>query len=126
MSKAQVEMFSPLASPLPPLGEGEVLSPQQWTTLMSIGDALIASIDSPTSDMPAPNRLSISSAEYSAAVQQLEAGLPQHDDKDLVQTYLGESVSQNPRARELLHRTLDEYVRPDVRKGMAVLLAALE
>ena len=118
MTSQQLSYFAPLASPLPPLPEGEVLTATQWKTLMAIGDAFIPSLGSGNSKLE--------SSDYSSALSQIRGILPANTPETVAQTYLAESASSTPGARELLHRMFSDNIRPDARKGICVILSALE
>lgn len=124
MTSQQLTLIAPLASPLPPLPEGEVLTKAQWTTLMAIGDAIIPSIGPSNSTLP--NTLALEATEYGSAISKLESNLPENASRDIAHRYLAESASATPGLRELLHRMLTDYVRTDARKGICVVLSALE
>ena len=124
MTTQQLNLIAPLASPLPPPPEGEVLTEAQWTTLMAIGDAIIPSIGPSNSTLP--NTLALEATEYSSAMSKIESTLPENASRDIAHRYLAESASSIPGLKELIHRTLSDYVRTDARKGISVVLSALE
>lgn len=124
MTTQQLSLIAPLASPLPPPPEGEVLTQAQWTTLLAIGDAIIPSIG--PSNTTLPNTLALEATEYSSAISKIESTLPENAPSDIAHRYLAESASATPGMRELLHRMLSDYVRTDARKGVCVVLSALE
>ena len=116
--------ISPLATPLPPLPEGEVLTPAQWVTLMSIGDTIIPSIRN--TSHPSPMALQIDSTLYQAISTGIQTKLYSNSSPEVVVSYLEENASSIPGVQETIHRTLANYVRPDQRKGIAVILSALK
>lgn len=124
MTTQQLKLIAPLASPLPPPPEGEVLTQAQWTTLLAIGDAIIPSIGPSNSTLP--NTLALEATEYSSAISKIESTVPENAPSGIAHRYLAESASATPGMRELLHRMLSDYVRTDARKGICVLLSALE
>ncbi len=125
MTSAQVDVLAPLASPLPPPPEGEVLTQSQWTTLMAIADTIIPSLEV-SSASSSTTHFRIEASEYTVAVEKLKEAIPGDAEADLPRLYLNENASSVPGYKELVHRTLGEYVREDGRKGIALILTALE
>ena len=109
MTSLQMSLIAPLASPLPPPPEGDVLTPSQWTTLMAIGDTVIPALE-------------LSPANFS----KLKATLPSGADTVLASTYLIEQASTTPGLKDLIHRTINKFIRQDAQKGMSVILTALK
>ena len=99
MSTTQIGALAPLAAPLPPVPNGQALTPSQWTTLMAFADTIIPSIEN-VSDI----------AEGDSRVGE----------------YYKESASSVPGFREALQRLFSDYVRPDALDGIKVILSALE
>ena len=85
---------------------------------MAIGDAIIPSLESGNDGLD--------SLEYSSAFSKIRGVLPADTPETVAQTYLAESASSTPGARELLRRMFSENIRPDARKGICVILSALE
>ena len=113
MTTQQMSLIAPLASPLPPPPEGEALPKSQWMTLMAIGDTILPNIDS-------------SSDGYQTIFKRLRDSISKDVDSVAVSSYLSESASSIPELREYLQRLLSENVRPEARKGISVILSALE
>lgn len=117
-------LIAPLESPLPPPPSGEVLTDLQWTTLMAIADTVIPSISD--SSQSSPGGLVVEAAEYATAVKTLNANIPDTGEADLARTYLQETPSTLPGFKQFLQRVIGDYMREDARKGLRVLLSALE
>ncbi|MCJ1310361.1 hypothetical protein MMC25_004025 [Agyrium rufum] len=126
MNDAGMAQISPLAVTLPRLPEGEVLSESQWRTLMAIGDTVIPSIHEATSESTSQDTFALSEKEYNKVSSNIRSALPTSSSPKLLQTYLAENASGNEGAREFIQRTLSCYVRPAQRKGMGVILNALD
>lgn len=124
MAGRDLSAFAPVESPLPPPQPGEVLTESQWTTLMAIGDTIIPSIEE--SSAPSVTKLSIQQTEYISAINKLKEGLPASSEVDISRKYLEENSSSIPGFREALQRLLGDYTREDARKGIRVILSALE
>lgn len=124
MTSQALNLFAPLASPLPPPPSGEVLTESQWITLLAIGDTFIPSIE--TSPDPSITKLSLPENEYTAAVSKLEKVQAANTGGGIIQKYLEENVSSMPGFKEALHRLLGEYLQADARKGIRAILTALE
>ena len=78
--------------------------------------------------MSSTTHLRIEASEYTVAVEKLKESIPSDvdTDADIPRLYLNENASSIPAFKELVHRTLGDYVRDDARKGIALILSALE
>lgn len=123
MTSQELGLIAPLESPLPPLAAGEVLTESQWTTLMAIGDTVIPSITA--SSALSTTKLSVQGSEYSASIDKLRE-LPAKPEAGLYRKYLEENASSIPGVREAIQRLLSDYMPEDARKGLRVVLSALE
>lgn len=124
MTSKQLNIIAPLDTPLPPPPDGQLLTESQWTTLMAIADAVIPSIE--VSSTLSNSSLCLAPSEYASAIDTITQRLPAHTDPNLTQRFLQENASSVPGFRELIHRTLGEFIREDARKGIRVMLSALE
>lgn len=124
MIPSVLNLITPLESPLPSPPSGEVLTDSQWTTLMAIADAVIPSIRD--SSQSSEGGLLVEPTEYATAVKTLNAKIPDTGNVDLARTYLLESPSTLPGFKQFLQRAIGDYMREDARKGLRVLLSALE
>ncbi len=124
MTSTQLNFLAPLDAPLPPPSDGEVLTAAQWITLMAIADTIIPAIEvsSTTSD----NRLCVQAAEYTSAISTVKDGVTAEAHDNHPQAYMHENASWVPGFKELLRRTMSDFVREDARKGIRVILSALE
>lgn len=126
MSSRQMDVLAPLASPLPPPPEGDVLTPSNWTTLMAVADTIIPSLDD-SSASDSTTKLRIEPSGYTVAVERLKRSMTNDaSDANLARRYLSENATSIPAFKELVRRTLANYVREDARKGIAFILSALE
>lgn len=123
MASQELGLIAPLESPLPPLATGEVLTESQWTTLMAIGDTVIPFITA--SSALSTTRLSVQGSEYTASIDKLRE-LPAKPEAGLYRKYLEENASSIPGVREAIQRLLSDYMPEDARKGLRVVLSALE
>lgn len=123
MATQELGLIAPLESPLPPLATGEVLTESQWTTLMAIGDTIIPFIS--TSSALSTTKLSVQESEYKAAIDKLQE-LPADPHMGLCRKYLEENASSIPGVREAIQRLLSDYMPEDARRGLRVVLSALE
>lgn len=101
-----------------------MLTESQWTTLMAIADTIIPSLE--VSSKLSNDGLAIQASEYTNAVEKIKNRLTTTDAPDLPARYLGENATSTPGFKELLRRTLGDYVREDARKGIRVILSALK
>ena len=120
----ELGVISPLATPLPPLPEGDVLTPAQWATLMAIGDTVISSLYQPAhASQPI---LQPQSTQHQKILDRIQVNFSPNNSKNPAVAYLEEKASSIPYIKESIHRTLANYVRPEQRRGIAVILSALE
>ena len=124
MTSTQLKLIAPLDTPLPPLPEGEALSESQWITLMAIADTVIPAIE--VSSTQSTKCLCLQASDYATAVEAIKKRVPSGTDDELPQSYLRENASSIPGFKELLRRTLGDYFREDAKKGIRVILSALE
>lgn len=124
MTSTELDLLVPLAAPLPPLPQGEVLSSSQWTTLLAVADTLIPSIRTSTDNDH--SRLFLEESEYAAAVQKLQTVVPNEAGREAISQYLQESAGSTPGFRDSLQRIFGSHLREDALKGIRVLLSALE
>ena len=124
MTTTQLNLIAPLDVPLPPPPEGEAFTESQWTTLMAIADTVIAKIE--VSSTTSTKSLCLPTSDYATAVEDLKQRLPSGSKEQLVQSYLRENASSVPGFRDLLRRTVADYMREDSKKAVRVILSALE
>lgn len=124
MTSTQLNLISPLETPLPPSSDCEVLTKSQWRTLLAIAETVIPSIE--VSSEPSLQSLTLSAAEYTSTIEAVIQRLPEGVSRDLSTSYLKESASSIPAFDLLLKRIVRDYVREEARKGIRVILSALE
>jgi hypothetical protein len=124
MTSTQLSLIAPLDAPLPPPPASEPLTESQWVTLMAIADTVVPTIE--VSSTPSTKSLSLQASEYTTAVEAIKKRVPAGTDDELPQAYLRENASSIPGFKELLRRTIGHYVREDAKKGIRVILSALE
>ena len=124
MMSTQLSFITPLDTPLPPPPVGEVLTEAQWITLIAIADTIVPRIEVVSTH--AKQNLCVSASDYTKAIDTITGGIQAETNSNLAQSFLQESASSIPGFRHLLRRTLGEYVREDTRKGIRVILSALE
>ena len=124
MTTTQLNLIAPLDAPLPSPPEDEPFTESQWTTLMAIADTVIARIE--VSSTTSTNSFCLPTSDYARAVEDLKQRLPSGSKDQLVQSYLRENASSVPAFRELLRRTIADYVNEDAKKAVRVILSALE
>lgn len=91
---------------------------------MAITDTIVPSIE--VSSALSEEKLCIQAYEYTNAIESVRSGVHPDGKANLSQAYLQEKASSVPGFRELLRRTLGNYVREDARKGIRVILSALK
>ena len=112
-----------VALPDPP--DTEVLTPEQWTTVLAIADTVIPSIcSSQSTDGGAQLRLS--EEEYQHAIDDMKKGVTNPPDDLTIRRHLGEKASSNPAFRRELQRTLALHVHEDSRKGIATIISLVK
>lgn len=90
---------------------------------MAIGDTIIPFIAA--SSAPSTAKLSVQESEYTVAIDKLKE-LPAKPHAVLYRKYLEENASSIPGVREAIQRLLSDYMTEDARKGLRVVLSALE
>lgn len=123
MDQPAVAMLAPLLTPLPPLPPGEVFTPEQWTTLISILDTFIPSITNSQSE--SASKLCVGAAEYAESTKAVQDFLPPSIDQSIIASYLSESISSLPDCRDSIHRCFAQYVPADQAKGLRLILSGL-
>lgn len=91
---------------------------------MAIADTIIPAIE--VSSTLSNSRLCVQASEYTNAITTVKRDVTAEASGDYPQAYLHESASSVAGFRELLQRMLDDFVREDARKGIRVILSALE
>lgn len=91
---------------------------------MAIADTIVSSIE--VSSSPSKHKLCLQASEYTSAIDAVKGRISTNPNPDLPQQYLQESASATPGFKQLLRRTLGDFVREDARKGIRVILSALE
>lgn len=91
---------------------------------MAIADTVVPAIQ--VSSTPSANALCLQASDYANATEKLKKRIPSDSNSELAQQYLQENASSIPGFKELLRRTIGDYVREDARKGIRVVLSALE
>lgn len=92
---------------------------------MAIADTTIPSIEV-SSSPSTTDKLSVQASVYTTAIDKVKSVLPADTHPDLAQNFLKENASSVKGFKELLHRTLGDYINQDARKGLSVVLSALE
>lgn len=118
-----MSMLAQLESPRPPLPAGEVLTSEQWTTLLGILDTFIPSITNSQSE--GDSRLCIAGPEYAESTVFIEDILASSADPCLISAYLSESASSLTDLRPFVHRYFAHYVPSDQVRRIRFVLSSL-
>ncbi|KAK2630194.1 hypothetical protein QTJ16_001014 [Diplocarpon rosae] len=98
-----------------------------WTTLLAIMDAVLPSIRREGSpETRSQFRKTITDTQFHDTITHLKETVVDAPDSKALDEYLDERPSDIPRFRELLKRTLGDYVPQDARKGLGIVLASLD
>ena len=124
MAITGLDMIAPLDVPLPPVPEGDVLTPSQWITFLAIADAIIPAV-APASSSSIDD-LAVQLPDYDNAIDNIQRVVPPDAASDAVQNYLKEKASSTPGFKDLMHRTFGHYMREDALRGIRVILSLLE
>ena len=103
--------FAPLASlaaPLPDPPEGDILTPEQWETLIAVCEPFVPAISSTPTDH-----------------EKLKSYLPGDADTTMLDEYFNDSLTTEPRFRKSLHRMFSFYVPKQGREGLTFILSSL-
>ena len=121
-------MPAPVATPLPPLPPGDVFTPDQWRTLLSLMDTFMPSITPARDGKDDLRQLVLSDESYKELEANLAASAPLAKVRSLgniCPEYLSENVSSIPNAREYLQRLFTTTVPGDKLKAISVILSLL-
>ncbi|KAL8906835.1 MAG: hypothetical protein Q9171_006115 [Xanthocarpia ochracea] len=124
MTSVELDIIAPLDAPLPPVPEGEVLTPSQWTTFLAIADTIVPAIEA--SSTHSVSKLAIQPSEFTTAVQSIQQLIPADAPSEAVQRYMGDKASLTPGFKDSIHRTFGNYIRDDALKGIRVILSSLD
>lgn len=125
MSLQQLDLIAPLATTLPNPPDGEVLTPDQWATLLAVAETVVPSVCA-SKATAGTSELALNESDYNALVRNLQDEVANPPDDQAIAEYLQESATGYTLFRQELHRTLAVYVREDARKRMAFLLNTLK
>ncbi|KAL6720541.1 hypothetical protein ACLMJK_002465 [Lecanora helva] len=123
MTSTQLSIITPLDTPLPPPLAGEVLTEAQWVTFLAIADTIVPSIE--VSSGANDHKLCLQASEFTNAIDMVKSGVRSELKDSVPQAYLQENASSIPQFRDLLRRTLSDNLREDAKKGIRVILSAL-
>ncbi|KAG8528919.1 uncharacterized protein KY384_006608 [Bacidia gigantensis] len=123
MTTTELNLIAPLETPLPAPREGEVLTDAQWTTLLAIADTIVPSIE--VSSEKSSHNLTLTSSAWTESAQNIKDRLPADANAKTTDIYFREQASSTQGFQALLQRILNEYLREDAKKGIRVLLSAL-
>lgn len=128
MNQPTIEPVGPiLESPIAAAPDADsVLSPLQWETLLAITDTVIPSI-APSISADLSRQKAIDQPQYDNIASSLRASISDNDSNagDIVSSYLTESATSVPGFKESLCRTLGTYVHAEGRRGISLVLNAL-
>jgi choline dehydrogenase-like flavoprotein len=128
-SSVGMRMAAPLIAPLPSPPPADLLTPEQWTTLLSIVDAFVATIISSEHEGLDSGKLALPDSEYASAASSIAALLPASasgaSETELIQKYLSESASSVPGFQEHVRRTLGYFTPPEPLASLAKALSFL-
>ena len=117
----QLSKLAPLAAPLTPAPEGEVLTPDQWKTLISICEVFVPSVQ--PADSSNKNTLTVPNIE--GIISQYQPYLSEDASEELLRTYLQESFASIANVHEIVRRTFVKSVPKSGRDGLSFIFSAL-
>lgn len=116
-------LIKPLDVPLPASVDGNALTDEQWTTLLSIADTIIPSVGTDANE--SPEVLIVPSKQVEDFEYNVRIGNVVKDEK-AISRFLDERPSTLPAFKALLARTVNIYLKEDDKKGLRILLSALK
>lgn len=125
MTTVQTSLFSPLATFLPEAPGDDVLTAEQWASLLAIAETVIPLI-SRAGNSTGKAQLSVSESEYDNLVEDLKQSIENPPADSLIVEYLSEGATTYEAFQRELQRTLSVYVREDARKGIAFILNSMK
>lgn len=127
MSTAQLSRISPIATVLPDPPANEVLTPEQWTTLLAIAETVIPDIrPTPAGIKKEGPQLYLTESEYQTTLSELRSSVANPPDDAVLTRFLSESPANSEDFRREFQRTMAVNVRDDARKGVALILSTLK
>ncbi|RMZ86646.1 hypothetical protein DV736_g6129, partial [Chaetothyriales sp. CBS 134916] len=108
-----ISLSPALLAALPPPAKGEILTPQQWKTLLALCEPSFPAL--PAATTPEHNRV----------VATLEAYAPPDAGRDVINAYLAESAIELPRFKEGLRRVLAQTLPKQQVNDLKFILNAL-
>ncbi|KAF1811709.1 hypothetical protein P152DRAFT_449983 [Eremomyces bilateralis CBS 781.70] len=116
---------SHVSHPLPPL-PADPFTKDQWTTLLALGDTIVASLE-PASPANAASTtvLPIPQDEYSASVATAKRFAAADADPKNIEAWMREKPSENEELKLQLWRFLGSYTPEDLRKQFKLVLTLL-
>ena len=119
-------MTASILAPLPSPPANDVLTLEQWTTLLSMMDTFIPSITSFDGEDRHESQLAVPGSEYVSATSALASLLPttvaEQRKTDLIKAYLYEPASSVPGFKAQIHRTLGQYTPPEPLASLSKIL----
>ncbi len=120
--------IAPRVVPLPDPPTGDCFTEAQWTTLFSIMDTVIPSLqrESAGTELLSQSSGLLPDEEYDTMIDNLKKTLLSNPTDAQLDEYLSEKPSANPEFQELLKRSLLHFSREEARKKLAFLMSALK
>ncbi|KAG9232743.1 putative long-chain-alcohol oxidase FAO2 [Amylocarpus encephaloides] len=121
---AKVEAVA-AALPVPTDTSQEPFTETQWVTLLAIMDTIIQSVQRDTSDKQTGAHMEVTEKDYQSLVESLKETTVEKFGNDVYESYLGEKATGNVQFEQSLKRVFGQLVPEASRKGLAVVLSAL-
>lgn len=116
---SKLSPLAPLAVTLPLCPDGDVFTPQQWTTLLAILDIFVPAIEASASPK---HGLEV---DLDKTLSRFQPYLTKGTDSALLKSYLQDSFTSIPDVQEILRRKFVQFVPKHGREGLAFILSAL-
>lgn len=121
-----VAALAPLVPPLPVIDDDQVFSAEQWSTLLSLLEVFIPSIEHGEEGLDhEKKKKALRPANYEQLVAEIQQYVPKGVGREDIDAYLAESVASLPGLKEDLRRRFLTTVPKDGRAGLTSILGAL-
>lgn len=122
---AEDTTFNVSDTPLPPPPKQDPLSPEQWSILAAITDAVVPALTRTSNAADQLLQHPLRGDVYDTAVKRIQT-LAKHDADETAVAYLSESAANHPMFRESIARMVAFNMSEEARNGLLFILTALK
>ncbi|KAJ5671500.1 long chain fatty alcohol oxidase [Penicillium longicatenatum] len=119
----EMSSYTPLEAAIPPVPTNEILTDLQWETLLALADTVIPSVR--VSGDASSSQKAVTDSQFESAVSKLAVNIKASNATDVARAYLQEDVSSLQGFRDGLQCLFANDVHEEGRKGLCMILDAL-